>query len=121
MSIRTERETVRAGSSEILNKYSSVSISCGGDACPSAAAVAGTRYLVSDAPDLPLPGCKSATCNCGYVHYRDRRSFLSNRRGNSRLENGPSREGAKNERRLGEDRRLLTLHANYDASSLLCD
>lgn len=94
---------------EDLDKYSSVSIYCGPEACSAASALSGSRYLVDEAPSLPLPRCSAETCQCGYFTYRDRRSFLTNRRANSRLE-ATSRHGLwRDNRRAGEDRRRINV------------
>ena len=33
----------------------------------------GRRYLMNNAPSLPLKGCDAASCRCRYVRYQDRR------------------------------------------------
>lgn len=33
----------------------------------------GKRYLMHEAPSLPLPNCDAAHCRCRYVRYPDRR------------------------------------------------
>ncbi|MGI9323979.1 MAG: hypothetical protein ACR2PZ_02090 [Pseudomonadales bacterium] len=33
----------------------------------------GNRYLMSEAPSLPLTGCDAESCNCRYVRLDDRR------------------------------------------------
>ncbi len=44
--------------------------------CSSARALKERRFLVRQAPTLPLPGCNRSTCQCKYLHYEDRRSSM---------------------------------------------
>lgn len=90
-----------------LDKYCSVSICCPEEACTAAKSKAGLRYLLEDAPELPLRKCNAGECACSYASYRDRRGFLSNRRSNSRLEAKPSEKLWRGNRRAGADRRTL--------------
>lgn len=41
--------------------------------CTAARAIGGKRFLVREAPELPLPGCDAATCQCKFAHHDDRR------------------------------------------------
>lgn len=41
--------------------------------CSEVAKCAGTRYLMSEAPSLPLNGCNAESCKCHYVRLDDRR------------------------------------------------
>ena len=54
--------------------YHAVSIKPGSYACSAVSDIAGKRFLATEAPELPLPGCTAAKCECHFVHYRDRRS-----------------------------------------------
>mgnify|MGYP001817371037 CR=1 FL=1 len=45
--------------------------------CSSARALAERRFLVRNAPKLPLPGCHHVSCHCKYIHYEDRRSKMN--------------------------------------------
>lgn len=46
-------------------------------ACPAARALKGKRYLVDEAPRLPLTHCSSSdTCTCSYRKLPDRRTDL---------------------------------------------
>jgi hypothetical protein len=89
------------------DKYMSVSICCTEQACPAAKSAAGQRYLIDDAPDLPLARCPLESCTCNYAAYRDRRSFLTNRRANSRLETPSYKKLWRSNRREGTDRRAI--------------
>jgi len=42
--------------------------------CQTAIELADTRFLLAEAPTLPLPDCNSSACRCFYVRYVDRRS-----------------------------------------------
>ncbi|MCB1907115.1 MAG: hypothetical protein KDH15_07080 [Rhodocyclaceae bacterium] len=54
--------------------YRCVSVVGGPNACSTVDLVRGRRYLPSDAPPLPLPGCPASDCGCTYRHHSDRRS-----------------------------------------------
>lgn len=60
--------------------YRAVSIAIGDCACESVRVLAGTRFLVSDAPHVPLPGCTERKCGCTYERYLDRRDQNGDRR-----------------------------------------
>ena len=53
--------------------YHAVSIKPGAYACNEANEIAGDRFLASEAPEIPLPGCTSSNCECHFVHHKDRR------------------------------------------------
>lgn len=54
--------------------FHAVSMRYSVNACDAAKAITGRRFLSSDAPRLPLPGCDSPDCRCKYTHHADRRS-----------------------------------------------
>jgi hypothetical protein len=54
--------------------YHAVAIRSPKDACAAAKALAGQRFLASEAPNLPLPACDALRCECHFAHYDDRRS-----------------------------------------------
>jgi len=81
--------------------------------------MAGTRYLIDEAPDLPLARCSSASCSCRYASFRDRRSFLANRRSNNRLENRPFKGLWRGNRRVGLERRSLNVDFNRRTQAFL--
>ena len=56
------------------SKYHAVSIKPGAYACSAANDLAGDRFLASEAPSLPLPGCDAADCDCHFTHHKDRRT-----------------------------------------------
>jgi len=55
------------------NRFHSVTIRVGQDACPAVQALANTRFLAKEAPRLPLDQCTVPNCRCQYKHYDDRR------------------------------------------------
>jgi hypothetical protein len=58
-----------------IEPWSAVRIATRGEICAKAEALRDKRLLARDAPALPLKGCTmSATCNCMYRHYGDRRA-----------------------------------------------
>jgi hypothetical protein len=56
------------------NPFHAVSIEPGMKSCAQARAVDERRFLAGSAPKLPLSGCTMSTCQCHYVHYKDRRN-----------------------------------------------
>lgn len=55
--------------------YHAVSIKFPMHACDAAKDLEGQRFLASEAPRLPLPGCsRGNSCECRFQHYDDRRS-----------------------------------------------
>ncbi|QFU74585.1 hypothetical protein EY643_02355 [Halioglobus maricola] len=89
------------------------SISCVGD-CPALKTYKGKRFLVKNAPPLPVPGCTSGHCECRYVHYEDRRDELDDRRGLNGLRAELFSQSGKGDRREKHRGRRqddeLTLH-----------
>jgi hypothetical protein len=62
--------------------YSAVSIVVdltGPGACDAVKAIGDRRFLVADAPELPLPEC-NCRCACKFAHFRDRRDTREDRR-----------------------------------------
>ena len=116
MAVKTVGKDLPSDPKGHLNKYYSVSICCVADACPAAKALAGERHLVDEAPKLPLSTCLSSSCTCRYALYRDRRSFLTNRRSNSRLETLSHKKIWQRNRRAGADRRSLKVNFNLAGS-----
>jgi hypothetical protein len=62
------------------SRYHGVSCHPPLQSCDAALNIAGTRFLVADAPELPLPKCTSCRCRCKYRHYEDRRAEDADRR-----------------------------------------
>ena len=84
-----------------LGAYHAVSVVAQKDACQEAKHLKGKRYLLEEAPALPLVGCGADTCNCIYAHYKDRRK--GDRR--DTLSSGRLIDPNAKDRRSGKDRR----------------
>ncbi|GHT91696.1 hypothetical protein FACS1894116_00680 [Betaproteobacteria bacterium] len=69
--------------------------------CELAYDISGKRFLVRDAPALPLPGCHRSRCKCRYEHFDDRR--VGPRRDTSLygVSVGKTREGGNRRASLG--------------------
>lgn len=80
-------------------RWKAVRVRVGLISCKASERLDGQVFLVSEAPQLPLAGCKKTGCQCRYVHLNDRRD------GNERRE---SIEFMKNPYlQYNEDRRKL--------------
>ncbi len=56
------------------SKHAAVTISHEPDACEAVKEFGNTRFLVREAPVVPLKGCtQSTSCSCHYLHHTDRR------------------------------------------------
>lgn len=74
------RSTGQGSDNASLPPYAAVSIHCEKGACDSARAINDKRYLLREAPVLPLAGCTSRNCTCRYERHEDRRSSAGDRR-----------------------------------------
>jgi hypothetical protein len=54
--------------------WNAVTISRGPQACQVARSCGTRRWLSSQAPRLPMPGCDAKNCECRYRHFQDRRA-----------------------------------------------
>jgi hypothetical protein len=54
--------------------YPAVSVTAGHPSCQAAKQLDTLRFLVGQAPGIPLPGCDVHPCECRYSHYSDRRT-----------------------------------------------
>ena len=54
--------------------FHAVSVKPGAYACNEANEIAGERFLATEAPEIPLPGCTSSNCECHFIHHNDRRA-----------------------------------------------
>ena len=64
----------------VVNPYHAVSIKPGSKCCEDARKLEGHRFLATGAPTVPLKGCTSASCQCRYIHYNDRRNAEDRRK-----------------------------------------
>ena len=62
-----------------VNPYAGVMIRPCLEACAVATQQRGTRYLSTEAPTLPLPGCDTDECRCRYSYQDDRREHEDRR------------------------------------------
>ena len=68
---KSSAKTVQPNSA---SKFQAVAVSSGlEECCKDAKALSGKRFLMRNAPVLPLKGCNLPVCNCRYVKYEDRR------------------------------------------------
>ncbi|MDR0563694.1 MAG: hypothetical protein LBG78_01995 [Azoarcus sp.] len=87
-----------------IYRYRAMELRLCDNPCESALAIAGKRLLKSEAPNLPLQGCRHKKCQCSYTQYDDRR-FMQ-RRESSRQGRLPGRPyPAQDRRQPGTDRR----------------
>lgn len=89
------------GWAQSKSRYRAVSVAAPGKACGAAKALAGRRFLVGEAPLLPVAGCDAASCDCRYRQHADRRA--ESRRAADIGMSTPFHTGR--ERRSGKDRR----------------
>lgn len=87
------------------SKYHAVSIKPGTYACSAANDLAGERFLASEAPSLPLPGCDATECDCHFTHHKDRRTGKDRRSPFTSGGIAAATGTFAGERRQGEDRR----------------
>ncbi len=90
--------------------YQALSVHYRRDACEAVRRLAGKRFLLKEAPSLPLHGCTAEHCRCGYVHHPDRRSGEERRSGLRSLYGMPIRD-----RRMGRGRRWHDKFPSSDA------
>lgn len=79
-SARVQVKHERHSSSGVKYPYRAAAIVIGDCACDAVRALAGTRFLVSGVPHVPLPGCTARKCGCTYERYLDRRNQNGDRR-----------------------------------------
>jgi len=77
---RFTRKTKDSAIPKLNKRYAAVSIIPGGDSCYAVESLGNIRFLLPDAPLLPVSNCDRGRCNCRYRHHYDRRRGLSNRR-----------------------------------------
>ena len=87
------------------SRYHAVSVKPGAYACSEANKIAGQRFLASQAPDLPLPDCDAAECDCHFVHHDDRRTGKDRRSPFTSGGVAAATGTYTGERRQGDDRR----------------
>ncbi|MEH6581694.1 MAG: hypothetical protein V7754_07140 [Halioglobus sp.] len=108
-------KTKRTGTKAKTYPHSSASIKCEDCACEAVQQLEGQRFLVRDVPKLPLQDCTSATCQCSYTRYKDRRVFGAERRALYSLKSDLHILGGEEEHRMKEGRRS-TDESTFSAS-----
>ena len=87
------------------SRYHAVSIKPGAYACRAANEIAGQRFLASEAPSIPLPGCTANECDCHFTHHNDRRTGKDRRSPFTSGGIAAATGSFPGERRQGQDRR----------------
>ncbi|NCF25196.1 MAG: hypothetical protein GWP60_11705 [Gammaproteobacteria bacterium] len=88
-----------------IERYHAVSIKPGAYACRAANEITGKRFLASEAPSMPLPGCDAAKCDCHFIHHKDRRAGKDRRSPFTSGGVAAATGSFPGERRKGQDRR----------------
>lgn len=59
---------------QVAPKFPAVEINPGlNDCCDAVYEMRGQRFLMTNAPSIPVPGCDAETCKCRYQRFTDRR------------------------------------------------
>lgn len=106
--VRSPAGRSRPGAAAAAAKpFRATAIRPGREACAAVRALAGSRYLVSEAeiPGLPLPDCDIPRCSCTYEKFPDRRDDEEDRRGPAGMQQRLREQGGGGDRRSGRDRR----------------
>ena len=91
------------------SRYHGVSCHPPLQSCDAALKIAGTRFLVPEAPQFPLSDCTARQCRCKYQHHEDRRSEDADRRIPYGLRNDLFGAMQQRERRARRTRRASDL------------
>jgi hypothetical protein len=87
------------------SRFHAVSIKLADYPCAAAKELSGRRFLSTEAPKLPLPGCTADNCTCRFIHHKDRRAGKDRRSPFGPAGFGPGTGNYESEQRKGEDRR----------------
>ena len=71
---RASRPKFKYRSINASRDYPAVSIRAAQNGCQAVKLTNGVRYLSTEAPILPLPGCTNEKCHCTYAHHTERRT-----------------------------------------------
>jgi hypothetical protein len=85
--------------------YHAVSCRSGAGKCAAVEALRDQRFLVKDAPQLPLADCTSERCECKYLHHEDRRDNDDDRRALYGIKSDYYEYTSKQDRRVKNGRR----------------
>ena len=86
--------------------------------CDAVKAMQGQRFLVRDAPRLPVPDCDKPNCQCSYVRYNDRRLWSEDRRVFYSLKTSHYVQSDNKERRKSQGRRAADESVGAESYSL---
>ncbi len=64
---------------QLASPWRAVTIRTGDPACAAARRIEGERFLLNQAPPIPLTDCDVEDCTCTYAHFEDRRSGTERR------------------------------------------
>lgn len=70
---RQQRKSIAKETKSVGNSYYAVTVDYGEGACEAVIKLENQRFIVHEAPLLPMPGCDPKHCKCRYTHYSDRR------------------------------------------------
>jgi len=87
-----------------VKNFQAVSIEIPKNACAAVQRHRGRKFLVSQAPALPVSDCSHKTCCCRFIRYEDRRGE-ENRRDEFSQYGGFGVKISDGEKRLGKNRR----------------
>ena len=74
---KTSTQPTKSQQESNKHAYRGVQVVPHGDACCQAAkSIADERFLLEEAPMLPLPTCEAETCHCTYKRFDDRRADI---------------------------------------------
>jgi len=85
--------------------YHAVSCRSGAGSCEAVEEINGQRFLVEDAPQLPLDACTKERCKCKYLHHQDRRDTDDDRRALYGIKSEFYEYTSKQDRRVKNGRR----------------
>ncbi len=92
-----------------VDSYRGVTISPHLEMCAVAEEQRGRRFLATDAPELPLPGCDVRKCGCRYRQHEDRRDEEDRRSGFGQMNEISQRLGVNEKRLAGNADRRRTV------------
>ena len=85
--------------------FHAVSCRSGAGSCEAVEEINGQRFLVEDAPQLPLDACTKERCKCKYLHHQDRRDDDGGRRALYGIQSEFYEYTSKHDRRVKSGRR----------------
>ncbi len=89
----------------VADSWQAVTIRPSLESCAAAIEQRGRRYLATEAPDLPLPGCDVTKCGCRFKNHEDRRDDEDRRLEFGQFNNLNPRSGNEDRRLTGDRER----------------